>query len=112
VGVGGQCRDLFLATCTSPLEAHAEFLLGLIAEQPDLTLDEVIAAMKKRQPQRGLTIDATSASKKLFTRRSKSAQKLRANADAGCESKVCLTLPAWCSSTRCACAVAACAESD
>jgi hypothetical protein len=45
-----------MATCTSPLEAHAEFLLGLIAEQPDLTPDEVIATMKNRQPQRGLTV--------------------------------------------------------
>jgi transposase len=26
---------------TSPLEEHAEFLLALIAAQPDLTLDEV-----------------------------------------------------------------------
>jgi transposase len=32
---------------TSPLEDHAEFLLALIAEQPDLTLDEVAAAMDK-----------------------------------------------------------------
>ena len=31
----------------SPLEEHAEFLLGLIVEQPDLTLDEVVAAMSK-----------------------------------------------------------------
>src|SRR5262245_14072654 len=34
---------------TSPLEEHADFLLGLIVEQPDLTLDEVVAAMKKRR---------------------------------------------------------------
>ena len=34
---------------TSPLEAHAEFLLGLIAEKPDLTLDEIVAAMRKRR---------------------------------------------------------------
>jgi transposase len=33
---------------TSPLEGHAEFLLALIAEQPDLTLDEIVAAMDKR----------------------------------------------------------------
>jgi transposase len=33
----------------SPLEKHAEFLLGLIAEQPDMTLDEVVAAMHKRR---------------------------------------------------------------
>jgi transposase len=34
---------------TSPLEAHAEFLLGLIADGPDLTLDEIVAAMDKRR---------------------------------------------------------------
>ena len=33
----------------SPLEEHADFLLGLIAEQSDLTLDEVVAAMRKRR---------------------------------------------------------------
>jgi transposase len=33
---------------TSPLEDHAGFLLGLISERSDLTLDEVVAAMKKR----------------------------------------------------------------
>ena len=31
----------------SPLEDHAEFLLGLITAQSDLTLDEVVAAMSK-----------------------------------------------------------------
>lgn len=34
---------------TSPLEAHAAALLELIAEQPDLTLDEVVAAMRARK---------------------------------------------------------------
>jgi transposase len=33
----------------SPLEAHAEFLLRLIAERPDSTLDEVVAVMRKRR---------------------------------------------------------------
>ena len=33
----------------SPLEEHADFLLALIAAQPDLTLDEVVAAMRKRR---------------------------------------------------------------
>jgi transposase len=32
---------------TSPLEDHAEFLLALIARQPDLTLDEIVAAMSR-----------------------------------------------------------------
>jgi transposase len=34
---------------TSPLEEHAEFLLGLLVEQPDLTLDEIVAAMRKNR---------------------------------------------------------------
>jgi transposase len=36
---------------TSALEEHADFLLALIAEQSDLTLDEVVAAMRKRRIQ-------------------------------------------------------------
>jgi transposase len=32
---------------TSPLEVHAPWLLTLIEEQPDLTLDEVVSAMHK-----------------------------------------------------------------
>ena len=31
----------------SPLEDHTEFLLDLIAERPDMTLDEIVAAMAK-----------------------------------------------------------------
>src|SRR5260370_35634608 len=34
---------------TSPLEDHAEFLLALIAERPDLTLDEAVFALEKRR---------------------------------------------------------------
>ena len=33
----------------SPLEHHAEFLLALIAERSDLTLDEIVLAMEKRR---------------------------------------------------------------
>ena len=33
----------------SPLEAHADFLLALIVKQPDLTLDEIGTAMRKRR---------------------------------------------------------------
>ncbi len=33
----------------SPLEAHADFLLSLIARQADLTLDEIVVAMRKRR---------------------------------------------------------------
>ncbi len=31
----------------SPLDEHAAFLLTLVTEQPDMTLDEVVAAMNK-----------------------------------------------------------------
>ena len=34
---------------TSPLEKHAEWLLALVGEQPDLTLDEIVAAMRKHR---------------------------------------------------------------
>src|SRR4051812_48527763 len=34
---------------TSPLEKHAEFLLALIAKKPDLTLDEIVVAVRKRR---------------------------------------------------------------
>ena len=34
---------------TSPLEKHAKWLLAMVAEQPDLTLDEIVAAMRKRR---------------------------------------------------------------
>jgi transposase len=31
----------------SPLEEHAEFLLGLIVDRPDMTLDEIVATMSR-----------------------------------------------------------------
>lgn len=34
---------------SSPLEAHATWLLALIEEHPDLTLEEIVAAMGKRR---------------------------------------------------------------
>jgi len=34
---------------TSPLEQHAEWLLNLIASQPDMTLNEIVAAMRKQR---------------------------------------------------------------
>jgi transposase len=33
----------------SPLEEHAKALLALVAQQPDLTLDEIVATMRKRR---------------------------------------------------------------
>src|SRR3954470_19306084 len=76
---------------TSPLEKHAEFLLALIAKQPDLTLDEVVAAMNKRgipgsrsAVWRFYDRRNISFKKKLCTRRSKSARTLPTPASAGC----------------------------
>ena len=31
----------------SPLDEHEDFILGLIKEQPDMTLDEIVAALAK-----------------------------------------------------------------
>jgi transposase len=45
----GRCSAKPRGGSTSPLEEHAEFLLALIEEQPDLTLDEVVYAMRKHK---------------------------------------------------------------
>jgi transposase len=34
---------------TSPLEEHEKFLMDLLADKPDITLDEVVASMKKQK---------------------------------------------------------------
>ena len=64
---------------TSPLEKHAEFLLGLIAEQPDMTLDEIVAAMRKRR-----IAGSRSAVWRFFARRNISFKKnsVRSGAEA------------------------------
>ena len=43
----GSCAAKPRGGSTSPLEAHAPWLLTLIEGQPDLTLDEVVSAMHK-----------------------------------------------------------------
>src|SRR4249919_81976 len=55
---------------TSPLERHAEFLLGLIAERPDMTLDEIVGAMRKRR-----IAGSRSAVWRFFNRRAISFKK-------------------------------------
>jgi transposase len=45
----GRCAATPRGGSTSPLEEHADFLLALIEEQPDLTLDEVVFAMRKQR---------------------------------------------------------------
>jgi transposase len=45
----GRCAAKPRGGSVSPLEEHGEFLLGLIDEQPDLTLDEVISTMRRHK---------------------------------------------------------------
>ena len=45
----GSCVAKPLGGSTLPLEEHADFLLTLIAEQPDLTLDEVVSTMRRHK---------------------------------------------------------------
>src|SRR6516162_1866136 len=45
----GRCAAEPRGGSSSPLEKHADFLLGLIEKQPDLTLDEVVLAMSKHK---------------------------------------------------------------
>jgi hypothetical protein len=37
------------AVVAGALEGHVEWLLALVAEQPDLTLDEIVVAMRKQR---------------------------------------------------------------
>ena len=45
----GRCTAKPRGGSASPLEEHVEFLLALIDAQPDLTLDEVVCAMRKHK---------------------------------------------------------------
>ena len=54
----------------SPLEMRADFLLALIAERPDLTLDEIVVAMRKRR-----IAGSRSAVWRLFQRHNISVKK-------------------------------------
>ena len=69
----------------SPLEKHAGFLLALVAEQPDMTLDEIVAAMRKRK-----IAGSRSAVWRFFDRRNISFKKnsVRGGAEArGCRAR-------------------------
>ena len=45
----GRCAAQPRGGSTSPLERHADFLLALIEVEPDLTLDEIVWAMRKQE---------------------------------------------------------------
>jgi transposase len=45
----GRCAAKARGGSISPLDKHADFLLGLIEKQSDLTLDEVVLVMRKHK---------------------------------------------------------------
>ena len=99
----GSCAAKPRGASTSPLEEHADCLLTLVADQPDLTLDEVVSAMHKR----GIA-GSRSAVWRFFQRHKVTFKKKPAggradvarHAGAGYESRVRLIRLGWCSSTR------------
>src|SRR5215475_3842807 len=103
----GRCTAKPRGGSVSPLEKHADFLLGLIARRPDLTLDEAVLAMHRHKIPgsrsamwRFFKHHNVTFKKKACTRRSRSARTWRERASAGCENRACLILPTWSSSTR------------
>ena len=66
----------------SPLDEHEDFILGLIKEQPDLILDEIVAALAKAKIPtsrtavwRFLDRHGITFKKKLFMQRSKDGRR-------------------------------------
>ena len=84
----------------SPLEDHAEFLLDLVAEQPDLTLDEIVEAMSEAGIAGSRTAvwrfferHEVSFKKKRYTPASKTDPMWPARADVGSASSNCSIPP-------------------
>ena len=91
----------------SPLDEFAAEVLALIAEQPDLTLVEAVAELRKRRIKtsrsslwRFLDRHNITLKKKACKLPNGSEQMWRRRADVGFESKACLILPGWCLSMR------------
>src|SRR5579871_6117689 len=91
----------------SPLERFAAQVLALIAEQPDLTLVEAVAELRRRRIKtsrsslwRFLDRHDITLKKKPASGRTTASRRGPSAAGAGCESKACLIPPDWCSSMR------------
>ena len=91
----------------SPLEEHAEFLIGLVTEQPDLTLHEIVAAMRKAKIGGSRTAvwrfyerHGFSFKKNFVRGGAKARRGWPAPAAAGCASRACSTPRNWCLSMR------------
>jgi transposase len=72
----------------SPLEKRAGWLLALIAEHPDLTLEEVVTAMRKRR----IVGSSSTLSRFVCAPRSRLHPTSHARQNAAFESKACLAL--------------------
>jgi transposase len=84
----------------SPLEDHAAEILALIEEQPDLTLDEIVAVMRKRKMPgsrtalfRFLERHAVTSKKKSSALPNRSGRMWLAPAGDGYASRACWTPP-------------------
>ena len=91
----------------SVLEDYAERIVALVDEQPDRTLDELLAAMRKRmdsgQPQRALAVSRSPwhhVQKKAYERPNSIERTWRGRVDAGLGSRAFLIRRDWCLSTR------------
>ena len=91
----------------SPLEEFASEILAVVAEQPDLTLVETVAELRKRRIKtsrsalwRFLDRHDITLKKKVCKRPNGSGPMSRERADVGCENKACLIPPTWCLSMR------------
>ena len=78
-------------------------MLGLIAEQADLTLDEIVAVMRKRRiagsrsaVRRFFKRDNVSFKKSLRAAEQQRADVVRARRALDAKNKACLTQPDWC----------------
>jgi transposase len=86
----------------SPLEEYAIEILALVAEQPDLTLVETVAELRKRRIKTSRSALCRFFQRHNITLKKKPAscrgseQMSRERADAGYESKACLIPPDWC----------------
>jgi transposase len=60
----GTCEAMPRGGSTSPLEEHALCILALVKEQPDLTLREIVSALRKRR-----VATSRSALSRFFARR-------------------------------------------
>jgi transposase len=90
----------------SPLEQQAERVVAVVTEQPDLTLEETAAELRRHR----IRTSRSSLSrffhrhditvKKSLQAAERDGQMWFGRADVGSESKVCLTPPGWCFSTK------------